>query len=338
MPDYLRYRQSRLKAYTECPRRTVLDAGFGGTPADLGSAVHAVAARILETLKETGEFQIPTQEAIEIMYEVMAEGPWVLDLEDQDWLRQMTLSFTEFSWNPAHILKVETRLYADIVCPDGKTRTFTGTPDAVIADPPRGVVIPDFKSGLAIPRTPREMPTEGEPIVGWEYLSEGGHFQGRGYGVLAMRNWPRAQYATTREQNLRWGGPPREATITRDELEHAERQLGLLMMQLDKALEEGEGSKLAYPRPGPQCTTRCPVARSCPIPQEQRGLGALATLEDAKAEAERLQVISALRDQMTKALKAHHEATGEFIEVGSGELLGWHVSDSGKRRFELRKP
>jgi hypothetical protein len=337
----LRYRQSRLRSFTECARRTVLQAdgatGAVGASADLGSATHAVVAEILNTLKVTGQTQPPTQEAVEIMYEVLAKGTWVLDMEDHDWLRQMVLSFCKYSWVAQNILAVERRLSVDITCPDGKVRTFTGTPDAVIREG-RGIIIPDFKSGLAIPRTPREAPDEGQPIRGWEFLSDGGHFQGRSYGFLCLSEWPGALDATTREMNLRWNGPPREATMGRSEMEHVSRQLGLLMQQLDEALEGGEGHPLAAPRPHPkQCNTRCPVARSCPIPQEQRGLGALTEMSDATAEANRWLVIRALDKQMREALKAKHEATKKYIPVVDNLVLGWHAKPSGGREFAIKE-
>lgn len=338
--DPLRYRQSRVRSFTECARRTILSAegatGGVGSSADLGSALHAVVARILATLRQTGETQAPTQEAVEIMYEVMAEGPWVLDLEDQDWLRQMTLAFCDYTFVPQNILAIERRLAVDITCPDGKVRTFTGTPDAVIREG-NGIMIPDWKSSLAIPRTPRDI-QEGETIRGWEYLSDGGHFQGRSYGFLALSEWPGARQATTREINLRWNGAPREATMGRSEMEHVSRQLGLLMQQLDEALEGGEGHELAQPRPHPrQCATRCPVSRSCPIPREQRGLGTLTEMSDATTEAQRWLVIRALDKQMREALKAKHEATKKYIPVVDNLYLGWHAKSGGGREFAIKE-
>lgn len=342
MSDPLRYRQSTLRSYTSCPRRTILatdgTSGFVGSSAHLGSAFHAIAAEILTTLYQQSEQQISTEEAVAIARETLAAGEWVLGADDYRWLIQMVLSFAAYTWPVSRFMAIEKRLTCEILCPDGEIRPLTGTPDLVMADPPGGAIIVDHKTTLGVPRSPRDMPDEGEPIRGMDYLSEGGYFQLVAYGTLILHTWPRVQRVILREQNYRWNGPPREAVMSRDDLEHAQPYLGLLMQQLDTARREGEGHALSEPRPGPWCTTRCPVARSCPIPQEQRGLGALATPEDATAEAERLQVISALRDQMTKALKAHHEATGEFIKVGSGELLGWHVNDGGKRRFELRKP
>lgn len=338
----LRYRQSTLRSFTSCPRRVVLataqTSGLVGSSAALGSAFHAVAAEILRTLYRQSETQMATEEAVAVMREVLAGGEWVLGADDYRWLKQMVLTFADYEWPISRFMAIERRLTCEILCPDGEIRALTGTPDLVMADPPGAAIVLDHKTTLGVPRSPREMPADGEAIRGMDYLSEGGYFQLVAYGTLILHTWPRTQRVVLREQNYRWGGPPREAVMSRDDLEHSLPYLGLLMQQLDTALREGEGHELAAARPGPWCATRCPVARSCPVPQEQRGLGVLDGPEAARGEAERLQVINALRDQMTKALKTYHEATGEFVEVGSGELLGWHVNGDGRRRFELRKP
>src|SRR3954463_5942427 len=80
------FRQSLLSSFEQCPRRAMhgmaidddITVGNVGSSADLGSAFHAVAAEILRTLHRQGEEQIPTQEAVEILYEVLRAGPWVL--------------------------------------------------------------------------------------------------------------------------------------------------------------------------------------------------------------------------------------------------------------------
>lgn len=334
----LRYRQSTLRAYLECPRRTILASplttGTIGSSADLGSAFAATAAEIRRTLRRQGESQIATQEAVEVMREVTATGPWVLDADDYMRLVQMVCNFAEEKWNPARFMAIEQRLSMEIVCPDGEIRTFTGTPDVVIADPgdPPGVVIVDDKTGMARPQSPKEPPPEGEPIRGAQYLSEHGYFQLVGYGALAMHEWPRIQRATLREKNWRWMGPPREATMTRDDLEHVLPYLGRLMMQLDRGLREGERSEFAKPRPGTQCNTRCPVALSCPVPQEQRGLGVLGSRSAADEAARRWVVIRALDQQLRKGLKAIHDETGYCPQVGDGRVVRWKDKADGKGR------
>ncbi len=108
-------------------------------------------------------------------------------------------------------------------------------------------------------------------------------------------------------------------------------------MQLDEGLREGEGSQFALPRPGKQCVTRCPVALSCPVPAEQRGLGALGTPDAADAAAGRWVAIRALDKQLREGLKAHHEETGHCPEVGDGRVVRWD-GPKGARKFGVHKP
>lgn len=329
------YRQSLLTAFAECPRRALLSltvpenltTGNVAQSADLGSAMHAIIAEILRTLYRQGATQMPTQEAIEVMYEVLAAGSWVLGPAELDDLRGLVLNFAlYYEWNAGRIIALERRLTADVPCPDGKTRTITGQPDLIVADPPNGAIIVDYKSGRGRPPSPRTPVAQGEPIIGVQYLSERGHGQLDTYGLLVMRNYSAVQRVTLRELMLRYGDR-REATLTRPELEHVERQLGLTAMLLDRAITEGLGSGLARPRPGAHCARRCPVARSCPVPAEQRGVGALADQAAADAEAQRYVVVDALRSAQRDAMRAYFEQTGCGLELGDGRQIRW---DGGK--------
>jgi RecB family exonuclease len=350
------YRQSLLASFEQCPRRAMhgmaidddLSVGNVGASADLGSAFHAFAAEYLRTLWRQGEKQMPTQEAIEIMYEVLAAGPWVLPVNERDDLRSMVLNFASYyEWNARGILPAGTdfdpdpaaRLTAEVVCPDGEIRVVTGKPDLIVSDPPDGVVIVDFKTGWAIPRSPRQMPEKGEAIVGKEYLSERGHFQLDIYGLLAMRHYPQARRATLRELHLRTG-ERREASLGRDELEHVEREVGDHLMKLERAETEGhEGHELWRPRPGRQCLRRCPVLASCPIPNEQKGIGALVDEATADTAAERFIVVDGLRQTLRDQIKAYHEETGHAPDVGDGHVMRWKTDpETGRRSFGVWEP
>jgi hypothetical protein len=341
MPDPLRLRQSRLRSFTACPLRTINESeesvGFVGAAADLGSAFHAIAAEILLTLRRQGEQHIPTEEGVNIMREQLATGPWVLGMEDLAWLRQFVLAFCERTWTPERFVAVEKRLLCEVLCPDGEIRTISGTPDLLIAEPPDTVACLDWKTGQGVPRTPRELPAEGEPIRGTEYLSEGGYAQLAIYSLLVMRNYPSVQRVILREISVRWGGAPREAVLSRAALEHVEREVGLIAMQLDTAMREGEGHELAKPRPGPHCVTRCPIARRCPVAREERGLGVLETLAHATAEAQAWEATGGLQKQRRKALVAFCESTGQYVPVGNDRFCGWFAKPSGGREFAIKE-
>jgi hypothetical protein len=342
----LKFRQSRAKSYVICARRAVLDSewsgGLVGASAELGSAFHAVAAEILRTLRKQGEPQMSTQECVEIMREVYTAGPWVLGPGDgsasstgYDMLVQMTLTFAHVKWDVPLRAQIEKRLSHEILCPDGVLRLATGTPDLVIAQPPNALILGDHKTGIARPPSPDVIP-EDEPIRGLKYMSGEADFQLVYYGLLALKEWPSAQTITLREWNWRWGGPAREATMTRADLEHAEPYLGDLLAKMDRGLTEGEGSDYARPRAGAHCATRCPVSRSCQIPAERRGLGALDSPEAASAEGERWFLFGTLRKQFGATLKAYVEATGEPIKVNGGYLQWWD-KPSGGREFTIKE-
>jgi PD-(D/E)XK nuclease superfamily len=334
------YRQSILASMETCPRRTRaaletpddLPVGYVEAAGHLGTLVHDVLAEIMRTLRRQGERQIPTQEAVEIMREVYSISPITLPSQERDDLRWMVLKFCEYVFEPEAILAIEQPLETVIVCPDGEPRVLTGRPDLLLRDGDRGIVINDWKSGRAVPRSPRTPPPEGEPIQGKQYLSDRGHFQLDCYGLLALESYPAAQYAILRELHLR-SGEIREAVLGRGELEHVSYELGAHMQKLARALEEGEDSALWGPRPGRHCAKQCPVAASCPIPAEQRGLGLIGGEGEADDQAARYVVVDALRQQMRGQLKAWHEETGLVPAVGDGTGLYWRTDEKGKRAF-----
>lgn len=329
-------RQSLLASFEECPRRALLGlavddditTGNVGASADLGSAFHAFAAEYLRTLYRHGERQMPTQEAVEVMYEVLAAGHWVLPADERDDLLWMVLGFCKYEWEPGRIMALERRFEADIVCPDGVTRTLPGQPDVLIADPPDGVVIVDYKSGRGRPKAPREN-LEAEYAQGKQYLSERGHFQLDIYGLLAMRNLPQVGRAVLRELHLR-SGKVREAMLSRDELEHVERQIGMHLMLLEQAMSDDP--YLRRPRPGAWCARKCPVAASCPVPAEQRGVGALDSEDAADEAAARYVNVDGLRNTLREQLRAYYEQTGRAPLVGDGTAVFWRPKPNGNGR------
>lgn len=344
LPALTKYRQSLLRSFETCPRRTRfglelpgdLTTGYTEASADLGKAVHAVNAEILRTLHQHGEEYMPTQEAVEIMYEVLVRADYVLPADEREALLGMTLWFVSKPWDTRRILGLEKRLSTEIACQDGVMRTLTGQPDLLVAAPPSTIIIVDYKSGWGRPKQPMKTPAEGEVVSGKQYLSDRGHYQLDSYGLLAMRQYPAVQEAVLRELHLRTG-EVREAVLRREELEHVERELGLQMMLVERGIAEGRDSKVWKPRPGSHCLRQCPVARSCPIPTEQRGDGAVDDDSDADAQAERFAVVDAQRQQLRARLKAYHEQTGYAAQVGDGKVMRWK-GEVGDRSFGMHDP
>lgn len=339
------YRQSLLASAETCMRRTWhslhtpddLAVGYVEAAGDLGTVVHAVFAEAVATMRANGETQIPTQEMVEVLREVYTKSPIMLPSDERDALVGLCLAFCAYKIETRRVIGIEERLEAQIVCPDGKTRTLTGQPDLLIADPPEGIVIVDYKSGRGKPKAPRKAPPEGETVRGKQYLSDRGHFQLDTYGLLVLVNRPQANHVTLRELHLR-SGEIREATLSRMDLEHVEYELGVHMQKLEEAILAGGDDERWKPRPGRHCLRSCPVAQSCPVPQEQRGLGSLASDEDADAMAKRYVVIDALRGQMRDGAKAYYEETGHALEVGDGTVMRWKEGTDRKRSFGVFEP
>jgi hypothetical protein len=196
------------------------------------------------------------------------------------------------------------------------------------------------KSGMAKPKAPQQAPPEGETVIGKQYLSEVGLFQRQVYGLLVLRRYP-ADYAVLRELSLRWPQEaPREARLERGELEHVEKAVGSWMMKLARALDEGPESEEWRPRPGGHCN-KCPVGRSCPVPPEMRGDGAITTDEEADEAARTYVVAKAQYSQAASQLKAREEAgcrpgrANEREEVRWGpDASAWTQKGNG-RKFGL---
>lgn len=335
-------RQSTLRALSVCPRRTWFDllAGWNSIrghteeTSELGRMQHEVCAEILRTLYRQGETEMSTYEAEAIAVEVYAASPIVLPPQAYDDLIWMTLRFVERPKRVDRLLPtengpaIEQRIDAPVPCPDGQVRILSCQPDAVfVGSDAETIIVPDFKTSRGKPRQPRQ-PQEGVPedtAIGYEFLSKSGHFQGPAYLYAAMHKWRRMKRGLFREDYLRYG-LHREFMLDRDsdKFKRFEAMIGAHLMKLERGLSEGADSDVWYPRPGGHCAKQCPVARSCPVPEEQRGVGAIETDESADAEAARWIMVKGLSDQMRLALKARYEATGRPHRVGDGTVLAWN--------------
>jgi hypothetical protein len=339
------YRQSLLRGSTVCMLRTMktltvpenLPLGWVEHYGDLGTAWHAYMKTYFETLATQGEVQMPTQEAVEILYETLVQMPFSLPVDAMDDLRGMALGFCDHKWNPRMLKSAvfEEDIRAGVPCLDGVTRVLKGTPDVLMFDPPHSLLIIDAKSGRGRPKGPRIEPEAGEIVEERKWLSD--MFQGDTYSLLGLYAYPSVQRVTFREYHLR-SGQVRQSTLSREQLEHVERKLAVLMMQLDRAISEGEDSALWRPRPGSHCARQCPVARSCPIPQEMRGDGAMVSQEDADAGAGRLSVLEGERKALIGQLKAWGEDPMHSLPAANeDEVAGWKPPQGKGRKFGLWK-
>jgi hypothetical protein len=325
-------RQSLLRAYAQCPlsAKWQSEGAASNLAMDLGTVAHRVFEEIVRTLQRQGESTIPTEEAMCIFREVYADLGIPLPSRQLEDLRLMTLRFCDIKWPVRRIMSIEERLFAEVPCPDGITRTLTGKPDVIVADPPDGAICLDWKSGLRRPPQPRD--GEGEDQADpTRYLSPEGMLQLHVYGYLIWANFPSVSGVALREEHVRWG-EHRRATVTRDKMEHVEYEIGSLLQMLDGDLHRHESDLVA--RPGSWCSY-CPRPLDCPIPTQERGEGAVYDEDSMQAYAEQYVPAKAQKDHLEKAIKNGLAEGIPPARVGDREL-GWSSEDKGSRRFGLQ--
>jgi hypothetical protein len=324
-------RQSLLADFDSC--RLMTRFGLEGNPhanaaQARGIIFHRFAAEVLRTLRKTGEVCIPVEEALQVLYEVAAQR----DVPDDEvvtvpaaerrLLRIAVIKFAnENEFRMDRLIDVERRLFATVRYPgpDGATveREVTGQPDALVADPPDGAVVLDWKT---TPRPPARY--DGDSWDTPQGVSYMGYFQQRVYAFLVMSNYPAVQRVTLREF-YPLAGEARVATVSTSQMEHLERELAVLAEELDRALAAGGSSPLWHPSPGRHCSY-CPRPGSCPLEPEERGVGAIASAAQAERWAAEYVVADRVRAHRRDALKAWVEVHGP-VEV-----------KSGKGRYEMR--
>lgn len=338
-------RQSILSTFDNCPLSALFalqhEQGWSTRQQARGVIFHRFAAEAMKELKRQGERQMPTEEAMVILREALAqkdvppEDYVRVPVHEQQWLRVDVLKWcTEWSWDTATIVDIERRLFAtaSYTADDGRTveRKLTGQLDVLMAEPPDGAVIVDWKTGWYLPpETPEDQPEKGA-----EHLSYRGYFQQRFYGWLVMRNYPAIQTVTMRECYPRFGAT-RAATLHRGDLEHVEAELADIALNLDRALAAGTDPKenrLWTPSPGRHCSY-CAKPGACPIEREARGAGAVTDAEAASRYAAELAVADRVRNHRREALKAYVDVFGP-VEVRSAKgryMIGWTETPRGRR-------
>lgn len=346
-------RQSRLAEFDNCALATRFGLegyDFTNHAQARGIIFHKFAEEVLRTLRRTGETSIPVEEALVILYEVCAQRDIpddevvVPSARERRLLRICAIKFAaenEFAMD--RLIDVERRLHATVTYPDADgvavERQITGKPDAIVADPPEGAVILDWKTTLQPP--PRYNGSDQDTPEGVSYM---GYFQQRCYALLVFHNYPSVQRVTLREF-YPLAGEARTATVHREQMEHIEREMTAQVELLDRALAGGSKSKLWQPSPGKHCTY-CPRPGSCPIEAEARGDGAITSAAQAKRYAAELVVADRVRITRREALKPWVEVHGpvpvksgkgryEFrwkpYSTGKGGSYGIHVPDTSDR-------
>ena len=370
MVDFPALRQSLLGQFDSCHLSALFDLEgyhFDNHAQARGHIFHAFAGEVLRTLRRTGETMMPIEEGLQILYEVCAqrdvpsEEVVCLPLKEQRLVRIAAIKFLhDQEFNMVRLIDVERRLYTDIEYPDPDggmvKRTITGQLDALVADPPTeengwtsGAIVPDWKMWMQPP--PRY---EGEKTDSPERVSYQGYFQQRFYGLLVFRNFPAVERVKLREY-YPLAGEAREATVYREQEEHLEREIAIIVEQIDRAIMEGGRSPIWRPSPGRHCSY-CAKPNRCPIEADVRAFagGGIARPSDAERFGAEAVVAGEVRKKLIVALKAWAEQYGPIPvksakgryewgwqknKTGGGKRFGVHVperSDRGPRDEQLR--
>jgi hypothetical protein len=328
-----RLRQSRLATFDRCALSAKFEedyrTGFSGHPQARGTMFHRFAAEALRTMARQQETQIPTEEAIQILNEVIRQAD--IDKECPSCQKPITkkeqgrifcdeghehasdfvnlpaeqikdLRWIVVKWandnafDIENLVEIEQRLEAPIRCQDAEVniieRVLTGQLDAWFVTGPEDdeAIVLDWKDTWMLP-APKE--------VGFD-----GYFQQRFYAWLIMQLYPQIQKVTLREFYVRYS-EPREATVWRVDMEDVESELAALVERFDRAWTEENFP----PAPGQHCQF-CPRPSACPIFAGVRGEGAITSDEMARKVAAEAMVVRSALDDRTKSLKAWASAHG----------------------------
>lgn len=340
-------RQSLLSKADNCLLGTLFELegrAYTNAAQARGQLGHKTAARILTTLRATGEVKMPVAEGLEILYEVCAQRDVpdaqvvIVPARERRLLRIAIVRLCGNEFRMSQLMDVERRLEARLTYPhpDGGIveRRVTGQPDALIADPPDGAVVLDWKFQWGTPPAGKADEHLDDP----DHVSYQGYFQQRMYALLVMRNYPAVQRVVLREfyplvTVARYG------TVLRADLEHIERELAQICELIDRALVGGSGSQMWQPSPGKHCAyceapTRCPIAAD--VRAREGGIGSWPEAERAAAE---YVLAGEVRKDLHEALKAWVDVHGAVpVKSAKGRYVVRWKGPRGNRTFGVYVP
>lgn len=336
-------RQSLLARFDDCELSAKFDLespDFASPPQARGILFHRFAAEALRVMRREREPSIPTEDALAIFYDVLAQRNVPPDDRVSIPLREVaTVRTAVIKWahdnefDVERIVDIERRLYAVVRYrgADGgeRTATLSGQLDVLVADPPDGAIIVDWKVSWGVPPLPRD--PEAEPD-GKRHLSYGGYFQQRFYALLVLANYPSIQRVQMREFYPLLGAV-RAASVNRTDMEHLEQELGALAGRFAEAKATG-----TWPAsPGKHCSF-CLRPGDCPIPADSRGH--LEGRDAAEAAAARYVVLTEERKRAMESLKGWVDANGPLpVRSAKGRAaLGWREGGTGRRTFGVYVP
>lgn len=350
-PDPLR--QSQIARFDNCALSLKLDVmspAYGVNIAAIGTLWHRWVARAIALMRAHGWTEFPVEMGFAELQDVVAqrdvpaEAYVHVPIAELKWLRICVAKWCHGGrFNAGRVIAIEEELQGTLAVPDGHggfyERTIVGHPDCIVADPPDGVIVIDWKTGWAPPAKLGEEDLDNRTANAEdrdEKLTDQGYAQQVIYGFLILKNYPAVNRVTLREAYIRHG-EYREATVTRERLERLEDVIAAVIAQIDAAFEDGPDSARWVPTAGVHCGV-CPAPRHCPLKE----FAGIPTNEEEAVELAREWIVAAqVRKERAPLLKGWVDAHGPVpIDHGKGRReVGWKDNKTGNgRSFKLYEP
>lgn len=354
-PDPLR--QSQIARFDNCALSLKLDVEMPGQHrgnlAALGTLWHRWVSRVIALMRATGATTFPVEMGMAELQTVVAqrdvpdEAVVHLPMAELKWLRICVTKWCHGgAFNAQRVIAIEEELKSVIAVPDGRggfyERTIVGHPDVLVADPPKGVIVVDWKTGWTPPSKLSEDALDERVAHAEEHtekLTDQGYAQQVIYGTLILDNYPAIERVTLREAYIRHG-EYREATVDRYHLERLKDVIAAVVAQIDAAFEAGPDSPRWIPSAGVHCGI-CPAPRHCPL-KEYAGIP--TDLDEAQLLAREWIVAAQVRKERLPLLKGWVNANGPIpIDHSKGRReVGWPSWDGDEEKpkgtFRLYEP
>lgn len=340
------YRQSLIATFDSCPLRARFSLEdtrrTPGALAARGTLLHRALHKAVRIMWANGETRMSVEQGMELLLEVLcqanvpSEEVVPLTMSEMRWARVAMVKWCENPTNAIDtrkILATEERLYADLKLPTGKTVRITGQIDLLLADPPDGLVVVDYKTGFRRPKATRDPEKAAREGTG---LTELGWVQWLIYSFLGFENFPSVNRVVFRERHVLWD-QERYARMERWEMERLVDVLAAQVALLDQAIDEGPTSERWVPSAGTHCAL-CANPRACPIMELEKI--DLTTVTGRRRVAQEWVVATETRDKRREVLDGLVETYGpiEIPHALGRRVVGWDYDVKGKRNFGIFEP
>ncbi len=338
------YRQSTINKYNACPKSALFaiqdTRRTPGPAASQGTMFHRWGHRVVRKMWANGEHSYPVELGMEELVDVLCQQDIPSDevvpitMQQMKWLRVLVTKWCQNTrLDPRRVLATEERFFADLALPIGETVKITGQLDLLIVDPPKGLLIVDWKSGYRRPPTPRNQEKTESEGTG---LTSLGWVQWLVYTYLLFEEFPHIDHVIFREVHVLWG-EERQARMERWEMERLRDVLAAQVALLHQAVKEGPDSPRWVPSAGPHCSM-CSNPRACPIIQDEQI--DITTELGRRRVAQEWHVAGEVRTRRRNILDGLVETYGpiEIPHADGRRVVGWDVSPDGKRNFGMFEP